>query len=130
MSSSRAPSPRAYLPTAFFLVVLGWGGLLLLLNFSLPTLGPRWLFFFLIVIGATGAAMPVAAFLHQRFASDPPASPSVVLRQSLWFGIYVSMLAWLQYGRVFTVNLALIFLLGFSGIEFLLRLRERSRWRT
>ncbi|MDH5505954.1 MAG: hypothetical protein OEZ02_01900 [Anaerolineae bacterium] len=129
MSPIRTPRPTAFLPSALLFAVLGWGGVLLLLNSTLPTLGPRWLFFFLIVIALTGTAMPAAAHLNQRFPSSPPAGADVILRQALWFGIYGATLAWLNYGHVFTLNLAGIILLGFTVIEIMLRLRERSQWK-
>ena len=126
--SSRTPSPAAFLPTAVLFAVIGWGGLLLLMNTTLPYLGPRWLFFFLIVVALTGTALPATAFLNHRFPSDPPAGAAVVLRQAVWVGIYAATLAWLQYGRVFSLNLALILLVGFAAIEWFWRLRERSKW--
>ncbi len=109
-------------------MLIGWGGLVLLLNFSLPTLWPRWLFFFLLVSAFTGTALPIAAFLNPRFPSDPPARVQVILRQALWSGTYFSTLAWLQFGGVFTFALALLLVLGFAAIEWMLRMRERSRW--
>lgn len=128
MQPARTPSPWAFLPTAALLVLVGWGGLAVLWNYTLPTLWPRWLFFFLIVSAFTGTALPVIAFLNNRFPSEPPARVQVILRQALWIGVLAATLAWLQYGRIFTWALALILLLGFGAIEWLLRLRERSRW--
>ena len=129
MSPARTPPPVAFLPTAVLFAVIGWGGLVFLISFSLPTLGPRWLFFFLIVVALAGTALPVTAFLNYRFPSDPPAGANVSMRQALWVGVYGSTLAWLQYGRVFNSNLALILFVGLVSIEWLLRWRERSRWR-
>ena len=129
MSTVRTVPPKAYFPLAVFLALGGWGGLLLLMNNTLPTLGPRWLFFFLITVGFTGTFLPVTAFFNYRFPSKPPASADVCMRQAIWFGIFGSTLAWLQYGRVFTVNLALVLGLGIIVIEWLLRWRERSTWK-
>jgi hypothetical protein len=128
MSPARTPTPFAFLPTTLVLMVLGWGGLLLLINFTLPTLWPRWLFFFFLVSAFTGTALPVVVFLNRRFPSDPPARVQVILRQALWVGIYAATLAWLQFGRVFTFALALFIALGLAAIEWFLRLRERTRW--
>ena len=116
------------MPTAALLMLVGWGGLVLLWNYTLPTLWPRWLFFFLVVSAFTGTALPVMAFLNNRFPSEPPARVQVILRQALWVGVLAATLSWLQYGRIFTAALALIVILGFAAIEWLLRLRERSRW--
>jgi len=124
-----SPKPTAYLPAALLLIGVGWGGLLLLWNLALPTLGPRWLFFFLIVLAFTGTALPFTAYLNYRFPSDSPAGQNVIVRQALWFGIYGATVAWLMYGRVLTYTLAFVLLLGFVAVEWLLRLRERSQWK-
>ena len=129
MHRSKTPLPEAYIPSAVLLIIIGVGGLLILMNFTTPMLGFRWLFFFLIVVGLTGFALPATAFLNFRFRSKPPAGISVVFRQALWVGIYGSTLAWLQFGDVFSINLALIMFVGFVAIEFLLRIREQSRWK-
>ncbi|MBW8012107.1 MAG: hypothetical protein FVQ83_12850 [Chloroflexi bacterium] len=129
MSPTRSPSPIVYLPTSVLFFILGWGGLITLMNTTSPTLGPRWLFFFLIVVALTGTALPASAYLNHRFPSNPPAEPSVILRQALWVGIYAATITWLNYGDVLNGTLALILLLGLAIIEGLLRLREHSRWK-
>jgi hypothetical protein len=129
MDKQASPPVSAFLPTAFILAVLGWGGLYVLVNYTLPTVGPRWLFFFLGVLAITGTALPFVAFLNRRFASTPPAGAIVILRQAIWAGIYLPTLAWLQMGRVLTPALALLLAIGLIMIEVLLRLRERSQWR-
>lgn len=129
MNSSHTPPVKAFLPAAVILAVIGWGGLIYVFIFTLPTVGPRWLFFFLSVLAVTGTTLPVVAFLNRRFPSVPPATAPVVLRQALWMGIYIPTLAWLQIGRVLTPSMALLLLLGFILIEWLLRLRERSQWK-
>jgi len=69
------------------------------------------------------------AFLNRRFPSQPTPTPGVILRQAIWFGIYVPTLAWLQIGRVLTPALALLLAVGLLLIEWLLRLREKSQWK-
>ena len=128
MDSTSSPPVRKFIPAAIILAVLGWGGLLYVLLNTLPTVGPRWLFFFLSVLAVTGTCLPVVAFLNRRFPSVPSPTTAVVLRQALWIGIYFPTLAWLQIGRVLTPALALLLLLGFILIEWLLRLREKSQW--
>lgn len=120
---------RIYLPLALLLAILGWGGLLILINSTVPRLGPRWLFFFFGVLALTGPALPLTFFLHRRFPSDPPVDGMVILRQALWVGVFGSTVAWLQLGRVLTTGLALILAGVFILIEILLRLFERSRWK-
>ena len=128
METRSSPSISHFIPAAVFLAVLGWGGLFFLMNYTLPPTGPRWLFFFLSALALTGTSLPVVAFLNRRFQSDPPSTSSVILRQAIWVGIYGPTLAWLQISRVLTPAIALLLLLGLSVVEWLLRLRERSRW--
>ncbi|MCB2209649.1 hypothetical protein KQH62_02035 [bacterium] len=119
---------RRILPLSIFLTVVGWVGLLLTIRATVPTLGPRWLFFFMGVLALTGPTLPIVYFLNRRFPSDPPVEDMVVLRQALWVGVFGSTVAWLQLGRMLTTGLALILAGVFVLIEFLLRLFERSRW--
>ncbi len=118
----------SYLPLSIVLTVSGWVGLLLVVRGTVPTLGPRWLFFFLGVLALTGPVLPLVYFLNKRFPSDPPVDGLVIVRQALWVGVFGSTVAWLQLGRVLTTGLALILACVFVLIEFLLRLFERSRW--
>lgn len=129
MSSETSPPVSSFLPTAVILSILGWGGLFALVNFTIPTLGPRWLFFFLSVLALTGTSLPIIAFINRRFPTSPPPSPGVILREAIWFGIYFPMLAWLQLGRVLNPALAILLASGLIAIEILLRLRERSQWK-
>ena len=124
-----SPSVGSFLPTAFILAAIGWAGLFFLFSKTLPTVGSRWLFFFLSVLALTGTVLPGVTFLNRRFPSDPPATPGVILRQSLWFGIYGPTLAWLRIPRVLTAALAVLLAIGLVLIEVLLRLRERSQWK-
>ncbi len=124
MEREEAASPpvTAYLPPALLLMLLGWGGLAWVVTQTEPTLGPRWAFFFLVVVGGAGTALPFVALLHHRF---DPVGPGVVQRQAIEFGVYLATLAWLQLGRVFSVGLALFLAAGVVAVEWVLRLRER-----
>jgi len=119
---------RTFLPLSVVLTLLGWGGLMIVIGTTLPTLGPRWLFFFLGVLALTGPALPITYYLNQRFPSNPPVDGMVILRQALWIGVFGSTVTWLQLGRILTPGLLLILAVVFMLIEFLLRLFERSRW--
>jgi hypothetical protein len=110
-------------------LVFGWVGLLVLMTSTEPELGPRWLFFFLVVVAFTGIGLPISAVLNNRFPSSPPAAPRVIVRQGLWFGVFAATVAWLSNGQVFSLGLAAIFAVGFAAIEVFLRLWERSQWR-
>ncbi len=128
MKTSTGKFLRIYLPLSLVLTIIGWGGLFLLIQNALPTLLPRWLFFFMGVIALSGPALPIVYFLNKRFPSDPPVEGMVILRQALWVGVYGCTVAWLQLGRVLTLGLTFILAGVFVLIEFLLRLFERSRW--
>ena len=129
MDSQSSPPVKTFIPAALILALIGWGGLYALLNFTIPTVGPRWLFFFLGVLALTGTSLPIVAFLNQRFPSTPPVSSGVIVREALWVGIYFPSLAWLQLRRVLTPALIMLLAIGFLAIEILLRLRERSQWK-
>jgi hypothetical protein len=85
-------------------------------------LWPRWAFFALVVVAFTGTALPISFLWNQRFLSN---RAGVVVRQAIWVGLYAAILAWLSIGRILNFSVALWFVLGFIGLEFLLLLRER-----
>jgi hypothetical protein len=123
-----SPSVRSTIPAAIILALIGWAGLVYLLIVTLPTLGPRWLFFFFSVLAVTGVFLPIAAFLNRRFSTQPPATHNTLIREATLAGIYFATLAWLQLGRVLTMPLVLLLAFGLALVEFLIRLREKSRW--
>ncbi len=127
----RNPSAAQYISSALFLALVGWGGLaLIIFVFNLPPLvWARWGFFALWFIGLTGVALPVTYFLNLRFPSDPPAEPGAIVRQAVWVGVYGSVLIWLQLGHLITLWVWMGLAGGLIGIEYLVRLRERARWR-
>ena len=129
MEAPKQPTFFFYLSTAVILAVLGWGGLAAVILYTLPTLGPRWLFFFLGVLALSGTVLPLVYFLNRRFPSNPPADPGVVLRQATWVGVFGSTLAWLQLGRMLSPMVAGVLAIALLVTELLLRLRERARWR-
>ncbi|MCH8339384.1 MAG: hypothetical protein IH858_11195, partial [Chloroflexi bacterium] len=108
------------------LLAIGWTGLYFLVATTLPTVGPRWLFFFLLIIAVTGTALPFVWLLHKRFG---PAPSAVLLRQALWVALFASLGVWLQINRALTLSLALLLGIGFILVEWFLRLLERSVWR-
>ena len=123
MSGSQS---RGLFATALLLLAIGWTGLYFLVATTLPTVGPRWLFFFLLTIAVTGTALPFVWLLHKRFG---PAPSTVLLRQALWVALFASLGVWLQINRALTLSLALLLGVGFILVEWFLRLLERSVWR-
>lgn len=123
------PGFRSYLFQALILAVIGWGGLALLLNFTLPLVPARLAFFILWVMALTGTALPFVYLLNRRFAGDPPVEPNVIVREALWVGVYGATLAWLQLGRLVSLWVWMGLAGGVIAAEYLIRLRERSRWK-
>ena len=121
---------RSLIIAAIIMAVIGWMGLFILLFTTLPTVGPRWLFFFLSTLAITGTALPFVWLLHRRFSNNGYAPSSTLLREALLFTLYVEVLIWLQINRSLSLSLAILFALSLIGIEYLLRILERSRWRS
>jgi len=120
---------RNYLPSTIALILVGWGGLAATLYFSLPFVWSRWAFFIFIIMGLTGIALPAVFYLHQRFPEEPPADPNVLIRQSLWVGVYGATLAWLQLGRLVTLYVILGLAGGLIAAEYFIRIREKANRR-
>lgn len=112
-------------------MLAGWGGLGLLIFFFQvpPVVWARWGFFALWFTALTGTALPIVYFLNLRFPSEPRAEPNAIVRQALWFGVYGATLAWLQLGQLATLWVWLGLAGGLIAIEYVIRSRERARWR-
>lgn len=118
---------RSLIIAAIIMAVVGWVGLIFLLFTTLPTVGPRWLFFFLSTLAITGTALPFVWLLHRRFSENGSVPSSTLLREALLFTLYVEVLIWLQINRSLSLSLAILFALSLIGIGYLLRILERSR---
>ena len=122
-------SYRSLLIAAIILAIIGWLGLLLLLIGTLPTVGPRWLFFFLLALAITGTTLPFIWLLHRRFAEQPDLPAMILLRRALLVTLYGELCAWLQINRSLYLSLAILLGLGIVAIEWFLRRLDRSKWR-
>jgi hypothetical protein len=129
MSDKSSSDYRSLMIAALISAAVGWPGLLLLMNKTLPTVGPRWLFFFLWTLATTGTGLPFIWLLHRRFDDKQQAPASVLLRQALMLGLYASTSIWLQINGSLTLSLALILAVGLAAIEWFLHLLERTAWR-
>jgi hypothetical protein len=125
---NQLPPFRPVFITSLFLLAIGVVSLLLLVILTLPTLGPRWLLFFLLTLVSSGLVLPVIYYLHKRFPSTPCVGAAVLLREAIFFGAYVDLLVWLQFGRVLNFALAVFIAVGFIAVELLIRWRERSQF--
>jgi hypothetical protein len=115
--------------STLFLIIIGWGGLAVLVTNTMPTIGPRWLFFFLVTLALSGTSLPVIYFLNLRFPAMPPVKAGIIIREAIWVGIYGDLMAWLQLGRILTPSLMGFVGIGFILLEILLRINERSQWK-
>jgi hypothetical protein len=121
------PAPWV-ITAALILGGVGWIGLVLVFLLTLPTLGPRWLMFFLTTLAFSGTALPVVQYLHRRFPSKPVPTGSVLVREALWVGIYADVLLWLQFGDALNFALAAFIAIGLIAIEIIIRWREKNQW--
>lgn len=129
MDPNQSPHVREVAPAALVLALIGWVGLYWLLDSTRPTIGPRWLFFFLGVLAISGTALPFVALFHRRFPSTPPVKIPTIVRQATWIAVYFSALMWLQIARFLSTSSAILIGAGILIIEWLWRLRERSQWK-
>jgi hypothetical protein len=125
---SETTSFRSFILPSLLLIFGGWGGVAALVYFSEPLVWMRWALFALLFLALTGTALPLVYFFHLRFPSDAPVGPRVIVRQAQWVGVYGLVLLWLRWGNLLTLWLTLGFAGGLLAIEWLIRLRERSRW--
>lgn len=106
---------------------VGWALLVRLVGGSPPLAFPRWLFFILFYIAVTGSVLPFVWFLNRRFSRRRPATGGVILRQSMWFGLFAVTAAWLQLTRALSAAIAFFLALSMIVIETFLRMRERNQ---
>lgn len=126
-TSSTPPDHLGLLIASAVMMLLGWGGLYRLVTTTLPRIGGElWLFFILLLMAVTGTAIPVVRYLNVRFTPlDVEVPPGgVVVRQSVWIGLFVVTCAWLQIPRALSLPVAVFLALVLLVIEGFLRSRE------
>lgn len=128
-ASHMPPDHTGVLIAAVLMFVIGWGGLYYLVTTSLPRIGGElWLFFILLQIAITGTSIPFIRYLNIRFTPvhrEPPPG-GVIVRQSVWVGLFVVTCAWLQIPRALSLPVMFFLILVFVVLEVFLRSRERS----
>lgn len=106
---------------------VGWVLLYQLIETSPPRVFSQWLFFILLYIVVTATASPFVWYLNRRFSRTHPVTGGIMLRQSMWFGLYAVTASWLQMLRALNGASAFFLALSMIVIETFLRLRERSQ---
>lgn len=111
---------------AVALIVAGWGGLYVLVTTQIPRVGQRWLFFVLLQVAVAGTVMPFLRYINLRLTPETRLIPpsGVIVREAVWFGLFVVTCAWLQIPRVLTLPTMFFLALAFIVIELFLRSRE------
>jgi hypothetical protein len=109
----------------------GWYGLYVLISTTLPRVGQRWMFFVLLQLAVTGTVLPFVRYLNARFTpvADELPPGGVIVRQSIWIGLFAITCVWLQIPRVLTLPIAFFVALVFIILEVFLRSREIRRER-
>ena len=79
---------------------------------TLPTVPNRWVFFLLLQVALTGSALPFVHYLHQRFdrPGSTPLGYIVLVRQSIWVGLFGVICMWLRIPRLLSIPLAVVVL--------------------
>jgi len=129
MNNQKSPSVISVLPLALILAVPGWTALIYLMADTAPTIGNRWLFYVLVILTLTGSVMPALAFINKIIQLKKPVSFETIIREAMMIGVYGAILLWLNKGQVLSSGLALVLALGLLSAEFLIRLRNHSKWR-
>jgi hypothetical protein len=115
---------------AVLTAVIGWWGLVeLTASIAADQPGALSFFFALLFLAVTATLIPPTAFLNRRFAPGAVTKdPYRFIRHSAWGGICVAVWAWLQTQRAFNLGFALLTVLIFIAIEFLIaRLRSDTQ---
>jgi len=119
------PPFRKILATSIMLILIGGSGLVFTFAFFEPTLGPRWMFFFFMTVFGAGIALPMSYLIQRRFASQFVAG-RVLIREAILFGVFLSLAAWLQLGRILSNLIIVVIAIGFLLLEMLLRMAEKA----
>ncbi len=133
MTTSRAARPNLFPPdhagallAAVLMAISGWGGLYLLVTTQQPFIGQRWLFLLLLQIACAGTVLPLVRYINVRLTPARRRVPpgGVLVRQSVWVGLFAAACAWLQMPRVLSPTIMFFLALAFIGVEVFLRARE------
>ena len=113
---------------AVITAVIGWWGLAELTGqITAEEPGALPFFFALLFLAVTATLIPPAAFLNRRFAPDAVAQdPYRFIRHSAWGGICIAAWAWLLAQGAFNLGFALLTVLIFIAIEFLITWLRRD----
>ena len=126
-TSENIPADHIGILIAALLMAVGGGlGLFVLISTSIPRLGAElWLFFILLHMTIIGVTIPIVRYFNVRLTSFPVPG-GIIVRQSIWIGLYVVIGTWLQVLRVLSLPIGFFLALVFIVLEAFLRSRELS----
>jgi drug/metabolite transporter (DMT)-like permease len=122
--TTRKPPALNSMFLAIALALIGWAGVVYLVNNVHPTRPGQAAFLALWAIALAGTAWPVMLALRRRFLGEPPVW--TVWRQSAWVGIFGGLVAWMQMNRVLNFATAAILASMFIVLEVILSWRARQ----
>jgi hypothetical protein len=122
----RPPDHTGMLMASVVMMFAGWGGLYYLVTTEIPRVGQRWMFFVLLYVAVSATVLPLLRYVNVRLTPVTRAIPpsGVIVRQSVWVGLFVVTCAWLQIPRVLTAPTTFFVALALIVIELFLRSRE------
>ena len=112
---------------SMILIAGGWVGLAVLIITLKPSIGAElWLLFILLQAAVTGTSIPIIRYLNIRLTrlNEPVPPGGVIVRQSVWVGLFAVICAWLQIQRGLSLPIAFFLGLVFVVLEIFLRARE------
>jgi hypothetical protein len=100
---------------AALIALLGWGGLVVLVDRASPLLPyMRMVFLALLLLALTTTSFLPLRYLYRRFARP---TPNHAFRHSFWVALFVVLCAWLQMRRDLDWAVALLMATVFGLIE-------------
>lgn len=84
-----------------------------------------WVFLAGVLVVITGASLPLAYVINQRFGQSESSQFLVVLRQAMWIGLWFAFSIWLQMNRTLGWGVAILVAAVFIVVEVLLQVRTR-----
>jgi hypothetical protein len=123
--SNSVDRDRQWVTYAVLVATLTWAGLWGVTRFPV-TDAAQVVFFALLFVAIASTVMPAVAYLNARFGkvNSQRTYRARFVRQSIWLGIFVVIVGWLQTRRMLTVTLALILMAVLALTETFLITRE------
>jgi hypothetical protein len=111
---------------AVLVAFLSWFGLCSVVQTTISTT-TKTMFFVLLFVVVTSTMMPVVSYLNARFGTfaDERLYRVRFVRQSVWIGVFVTVIAWLQMRRMLGTTRAMIMMAVLILIEVFMITRER-----